>query len=111
MSSLLAAKPRAQPALCLCSILGHLLVEPVNSSIEILASLASELLTPSPGLVPLVLRLNTQRVVLCLGLSAVLVSLVLRLTAVLLGLVLCLLGVGPEVCLSFLCLGAGTVGL
>lgn len=110
-TSLFAAEPRAQPALCLCGILGDLLVEPVDGSVEILASLASELLTTSPGLVPLRLGLDAQFVVLGLSLGAVLLSLVLSLTSVLLGLVLSLLGVGPKVGLGFLCLGAGTVGL
>lgn len=108
---LLATEPRAQPALCLCGILGDLLVELVHGSVEVLARLASELLTPGPGLVPLRLCLDAQGVVLGLGFSAVLLSLVLCLAAVLLGLVLCLLAVGPEVGFGLLCLGAGTVGL
>lgn len=110
-TSLLAAKPGAQPALCLCGILGNLPVEPVDGSIEVLAGLAGELLATGAGLIPLLLRINAQGVVLRLGLGAVLLSLVLSFGAVLLGLVLRLLGVGPEVGLGLLCLGAGAVGL
>lgn len=110
-TSLLAAEPGAQPALRLCSILSNLLVEPVNGSIEVLAGLVGEFLAPRAGFVPLLLRLDAQGVVLCLSLGAVLLSLVLSIGAVLLGLVLCLLGVGPEVGLGLLCLGAGAIGL
>lgn len=81
-------------------VLGDLPVEPVNGSVEVLAGLAGELLTLGAGLIPLLLCLDAQLVVLGLGLSAVL-----------LGLILCLLGVGPEVSLGLLRLGAGAVGL
>lgn len=110
-TSLLATEPGTKPALCLCGILGDLLVELGNRSVEILACLASEVFASSAGLIPLLLCLDTQGVVLRLGLSTVFLGLVLRLAAVLLGLVLCLLTVGPQVGLGLLCLGAGAVGL
>lgn len=110
-TSLLAAEPGTEPALGLRSVLGNLTVEPVNGSVELLAGLASILLTASPGLIPLLPCLDAQRVVLGLGLGAVLLGLVLRLADVLLGSVLCLLSVGPEVGLGLLRLGAGAVGL
>lgn len=110
-TGLLAAEPGAQPALRLRSILGDLTIEPVNGSIEVLAGLASELLAPNPGFVPLLLCVSAQGVVLRLGLGAVLLGLVLRVAAVLLGLILCLLSVGLEVGLGLLRLGAGAVGL
>jgi hypothetical protein len=110
-TSLLAAEPGAQPALCLCCILGDLTVEPVNGCVEVLAGLASVLLAPCLGLVPLLLCLNAEGVVLGLSLSAVLLSLLLSLAADLLGLVLCLLSVCPQIGLSLLSLSTGTVGL
>lgn len=108
---LFTTEPRAEPALCLRSVLGDLPVEPVNGSVEILAGLTGELLATNPGLIPLLLGLDAQGIVLCLSLGAVFLCLVLRLTAVLLGLVLCLLSVSSEVRLGLLRLGAGAVGL
>ena len=109
--NLLAAEPGAQPALCLRGILGNLSVEPVDGSVKVLAGLAGKLLALGAGLIPLLLRFDAQLVVLGLSLSTVLLSFVLSFSAVCLGLVLRLLSVGPEVGLSFLCLGAGAVGL
>lgn len=110
-TSLLAAEPGAQPALCLRGVLGDLPVEPVDGRVEVFAGLAGELLASSAGLIPLLLRLDAQLVVLGLSLSTVLLGLVLGLGGVCLGLVLCLLGVGPEIGFGLLCLGAGAVGL
>lgn len=97
---LLAAKPGAQPALCLRSLFGDLTVESVNSSVEVLAGLAGVLLAACPGLVPLLLSFGAQGIVLCLGFGTVLLSLAL-----------CLLSVGPEVSFSLLRLSTGAVCL
>ena len=110
-TGLFAAEPGAQPALRLRSVLSDLLVEPVNSSVEVLAGLAGELLATDSSLVPLLLGVDAQSVVLCLSFGAVLLCLVLRLTAVLLGLVLRLLSVSPEIGLRLLRLSAGAVSL
>ena len=57
-SSLLAAKPGAQPAFRLRGVLGDLTVESVNSSVEVLAGLAGILFAACPGLVPLLLSFD-----------------------------------------------------
>ena len=108
---LFAAKPGAQPALRLRGVLGDLTVKFVNSSVEVLAGLAGVFLAAYPGLVPFLLSFGAQRVVLCLSFGTVFLSFVLCFTAVFLSLALCLLRVGPEVCLSLLCLSTGTIRL
>lgn len=110
-SSLLAAEPRTQPALCLSGILGDLAVKPVDGSVEVLAGLAGVLLTTCLGLVPLLLCFDAEGVVLGLGFGTVLLSLVLRIAAVLFSLLLCILAIGPELLLRLLRLGTSAVGL